>query len=281
MTLTERLLITLSVLCACAAPSGATEAVKAMPDIVAPGQAASLNWFFTGKRVVVSGGRFGTGLDVTGKTVVVDHPKKTTRYQFEVWYTGTAPTKESATPVEKPLHAKYSVVVTVDPQLASLQTYKDSHGWQVRYLPGWGHSCVNMPGEGSDGLVFFQQEDDALERMAIAVIPVKDETSADLMQHVISDIPNHYERAEISTPQDTLYGECAATQMTFVGDDMTHPGARTKSVVIALIRGGKGYVISVRSGASRFEARKVLLNAMLESFVPPPNSSLRSLALGR
>src|ERR1700722_12758927 len=70
-------------------PAHASGEVVAEPALTSPGQSIKLRWYFTGTKVVVAGGRFGTGTIVTGKTSVSDTPHKTTRYTFDVYYNGT------------------------------------------------------------------------------------------------------------------------------------------------------------------------------------------------
>src|SRR5215218_9290812 len=69
-----------------AAPDKAPEAVALQPNPFKPGQTVTLHWLFTGNKVTVSGGRFGKGTVVTGKTLLTDKPTSTTKYTFDVWY---------------------------------------------------------------------------------------------------------------------------------------------------------------------------------------------------
>src|SRR5205085_10698574 len=88
-------------------------AIAAEQNAVSPGQAVTLRWYFTGKKVVVSGGRFGKGAVVTGRTALIDHPRKTTRYVFDFWYRAPVTSQATGKTAIKPLHARYAVVVAV------------------------------------------------------------------------------------------------------------------------------------------------------------------------
>ncbi len=70
----------------------ASDAIGVTPKTSTPGQTVTMKWYFTGSKIVVSGGRFGKGTDVTGKITLTDAPQKTTRYTFDVWYPNPAST---------------------------------------------------------------------------------------------------------------------------------------------------------------------------------------------
>src|SRR5689334_11106969 len=82
--------------------------VTASSESIPPGQAVTLRWNFTGKKVIAIGGRFGKGVNVTKQKTVTDRPKKTTRYTFVVYYEGLAPTPAGKV-VRKPLQARYNI----------------------------------------------------------------------------------------------------------------------------------------------------------------------------
>jgi len=69
----------------------AADAVAVEPAYVTPGKPITLKWYFTGDKVLLSGGRFGKGVVVTGKTSMTDTPRATTKYTFDVWYKVPAP----------------------------------------------------------------------------------------------------------------------------------------------------------------------------------------------
>ncbi|HLV79854.1 MAG TPA: hypothetical protein VKT32_06205 [Chthonomonadaceae bacterium] len=240
-----------------------SNAVVAEPNPVSVGQSVTFHWYFTGTKVVVAGGRFGNGAVVTGRTKLTDQPRKTTRYTFDVWY--RAPVKSPATgkTAVQPLHSRYSVLVEVVPPMAS---YHDSHGWQISYVHGWQMDKVSTPDEGDDGLVFFQPEDDSVERLAVAIMPVRNMNSADLIQKIQADVPAHYDSPQFITENTFLYRDTPAVWAIFTGLDQTHPGTRTQSMILAFVRDGHAYVISARTQADRFAARRALLERMVKSF---------------
>jgi hypothetical protein len=243
-----------------------SNAVAVEPNLISPGQTITLRWYFTGTKVVVAGGRFGKGMVVTGKTSVTDHPRKTTRYTFDVWYRTNVVSPTTGKKTLATLHQQYTAVAEVSVALPGLHSYKDPHGWQVSYLIGWKRDHVTTPDEGSDGLVFFQKEDDSVERLAIAIMPVKDMTSEELIHKIRNDVPSHYDSPQFLQQVDLSYQEVPAQFMTFTGMDLTHPGTKTASVVLAFVRAGKAYVISARTDAAHFKARQALLENMVKSF---------------
>lgn len=85
----------------------AADAVAVDPPYVTPGKPITLKWYFTGEKVTISGGRFGKGTVVTGKTSITDTPRATTKYTFDVWYKAPAPKPaETKTPDNKPTDPK-------------------------------------------------------------------------------------------------------------------------------------------------------------------------------
>jgi uncharacterized protein YkwD len=94
-----------------ATPSAAqtADAIRVTPRSCAAGQTVTLKWYFTGVRVVVCGGRFGKGADVTGRTTLTDTPRKTTRYTFDVWY----PDPKSTANPKTLLHTQYTATAEV------------------------------------------------------------------------------------------------------------------------------------------------------------------------
>src|SRR5258706_15035085 len=129
------------------------------------GETVTLRWYFTGTKVMVSGGQFGSGADVTGITAVTDTPVKPTQYTFDVDYLGT-PAGATDAAVKVPLHAKYSVTVQVvsgaeEPTV----TYVNPYGWQVSYLKAWKRDNVELPDPANNALMYFQPEEDSIERL--------------------------------------------------------------------------------------------------------------------
>ncbi len=375
--------------------------VAVLPTVTTPGKPITIKWYFTGEKVLISGGRFGKGTVVTGKNSVTDTPQATTRYTFDVWYrvpvaaaspapnvlsgvakgpgskaiqipsvtlpapgsmfpakapaqgtpTGvmpvaTVPTPQpkeggskaihiqevilpspgSVVPVKSPSptasaavpspashgNTPPAVVPTAPPAVQApgtalpagspavpnggvqapptapaftlqhvqyttyaevwsgiypaMNSYRDSHGWQVNFLSGWKRDNVPTAAEGSDGLVYFQQEDDSVERLAVAIMPSKEMTLDDLMKKVNTDVDNHYLKATLTEPVDITLHSVPAKMTTFTGLDMSHPGTQTSSVVVLFVRNGKAYVISARSNATHFNGRRPILEKMALSF---------------
>ncbi len=92
-----------------ASSAQAAEAIAVTPKPSAPGQTVTLKWYFTGTKVVVAGGRFGKGVEVTGRTTLTDTPQKTTRYTFDVWF----PDSKSAAIPKPVIHVQYTATAEV------------------------------------------------------------------------------------------------------------------------------------------------------------------------
>lgn len=246
-------------------------AVAVEPGVVAPGQTVNLRWYFTGTKVMVSGGRFGKGTVVTGKSNISDHPLKTTRYTFDVWYRPAAdPAKPDVKP--EPMHIQYNAVAAVD----KLTTYRSGTGWDVSYLKGW-RTDTYSPEPGSR-IFYFQPEEDSVERLAVAVLPANaDQTAADLMQSVRSDIPSHYTNVEFLSQYEITHQKEAAQLTVFRGIDSSHPQTRTETVMMAVVKNGHAYVISARTHANRFQDRQALLEGLVRSLnLPGPSTRVSS-----
>lgn len=254
-------LATLSV----SSPARAAGEVVAEPNVVRPGQTVKLRWYFTGAKVLVSGGRFGKGVVVTGRTSITDTPHKTTRYTFDVYYKGEASTSSGETAV-KPEHAHYTVLAEVDTSPpVKMINYKDPHGWKIDYFAGWERD-VDIPDTGTKGVIYFQKEYDSVERMAVAVMPANSMSLDDLRQRVLADVPERYTDLKVDPQTTCTVGDSEAQLMTLSGMDVTHPGTRTASEVLIVIHDGRAYVVSVRTSASRFAERKHALEKMIKSF---------------
>src|ERR1051325_10511562 len=97
--------------------------IAVSPNPVQPGHLVTLQWYFTGNKVVVSGGRFGKGTVVTGKSRLTDTPSTTTRYPCDVWYPGQKTDAATGKVELAPLHAQYSAIAEVTaPIPADMQT---------------------------------------------------------------------------------------------------------------------------------------------------------------
>jgi hypothetical protein len=230
---------------------------------VAPGQAVNLRWNFSGNKIVAYGGRFGKGVDVTKKTFVTDHPKKTTRYSFQVFYKGIGNSKKGER-VKMPLQTRYDIVIQVI-RVPTLSSYRATRGWQINYLKGWKPEAVTTPQVGKNGLVFFQPEDDAVERLAVAMIPSSGLTTQELMQKISSDIADKYDETEVVKQEEILYRNAPALWVTFKGKSNAHEGLLTQSVIMAFVNNGQAYFVSARTAATQFAKKQTLLETMVKS----------------
>jgi hypothetical protein len=243
----------------CARAELEPRAVAVEPGVVLPGQPITLRWYFTGTKVVVSGGRFGKGAVVTGKNELTDRPAKTTRYTFDVWY---KPAPDPAKPDEKPApqHIQYNAIAAVD----RLASYHGSEGFDVRYLKGW--RTDSFAPEPGSRVYYFQPEEDAVERLAVAVLPIKeDQTAADIMQKVRDDVPSHYTKVEFVSQYELTRQKEPAQITTFRGIDQSHPNTKTTSIILVCTHRGRAYVISARTQATRFPERQPLLDGLVRS----------------
>jgi hypothetical protein len=245
------------------------KAIAVEPGVTMPGQPVTIRWYFTGTKVVVSGGRFGKGSVVTGKSELTDRPTKTTKYTFDVWYKPPPdPAKPEVTPAQ--LHVQYNAVAAVD----LLTSFHGSEGFDIRYLKGWRtDSFAPEPGKK---VYYFQPEEDSVERLAVAVVPIKEtETAADIMEKVRNDVPSHYTQVEYVSRYDLSKQKEAAQISTFKGIDTTHPNTRTTSIVLVVVRRGKAYVVSARTHASKFTERQALLDGLVRSVSFPSTTASR------
>lgn len=264
----------LPVILALGAPAAWGEGeIAADRNPIAKGEKVTLRWHFTGDKVTVSGGRFGKGTVVTGKTSLEDTPSRTTRYTFNVWYRGRA----AGSPAEAApalLHARYHIDIEVyDPRSAGMAEYRSPSGWLIRTLRQWRADPVPMPDPANNALVFFQKEEDSVERVAVAVVPVREASASALMDRVQQDMPSRYDGIQIHSRKDVTHEGVPAVLTVFSGGDNTHPGTRTTSLVLAFVREGRGYVISARTQASQFAARRPLLEKLVRSFTLTPARS--------
>ena len=251
----------------CSTNAYASDAVSANRNPVMLGQPVTLNWYFTGTKVVLSGGRFALGTPVTGKTTITDKPTKTTKYTFAVDYLGT-PAGAKDDSVKVPLHATYCITVeVVDPKVMGLQTYNNPYGWSISYLNGWKRDKVELGDPANNALMYFQPEEDSVERLAVAIMPVKEASVASLMKSLKSDLPSRYASVSVLSEEELMYEGVPATRFTFTGMDNSHPGVKTQTVLIAFVKDGKGYVVSARTAAARFPARQKVLETLVKSFL--------------
>jgi hypothetical protein len=246
--------------------AASSKAIAVEPAVVAPGQPVTLRWYFTGDKVVVSGGRFGKGTVVTGKTLLKDTPTKTTQYKFNVWYKVPESSPDGQT-TQKPIHIEYAVQAIVEkPVPISLKTYRDPYGWQVAHLLGWKFDKERLPDPANNALVFFQQEDDSVERLAVSILPVTDMDNGQLVSKIEKSLFQNYGEVQMGTPAEIRHGGTPAVLTTFTGMDNSHPGTRTQTLILAFVKDGRGYIVSARTNAVRFDFRRAALEKMVRSF---------------
>lgn len=233
---------------------------------IAPGETVRLRWFFTGDKVTVVGGSFGKGAAVTGKSTIMDKPKTTTRYTFTNQFSAQMKDPKTGSMVRKPFKAVYSIVIEVEPEKAWLNTFKAGR-YQVAYRRGWKADAVNLQGEGSDALVYFQKEDDSVERMSVAVMAANDMTNEDLIKKVRASIPGSYSEIINIGEEPMMIGGTPAIKFTFAGKASTHPNVLTHTILAVFVKDSRAYVVSTRTFSAQYEARKRLMEKMLSSFV--------------
>ena len=235
--------------------------IAATPSLVRPGETVTLRWYFTGDKVVVSGGRFGKGVVVTGKTSLTDTPKVTTRYVFTTNYHG-----QDGKGVVRPLTAKFNIVVEVlTPLVTAPVPYHGPHGWDIAAVTGWRTDVFYKPAQGRD-ITYFQPEQDSLERITVAVVPEKMADCETLLKKITDDMPTYYTKFKVvSQQQITQCGEPAILAV-FTGKDVSHQEADTESMVLAFVHGNHCYVVSARTRASYFRLRQPQMEKMLRSF---------------
>jgi len=117
----------------------AADAIAITPNPCAPGQTVTLKWYFTGTKVLVAGGRFGKGAEVTGRTSLTDTPQKTTRYTFDVWY----PDPKSAASPKAQIHAQYTATAEVGEIVKELP--EEQIGLQVLELVNKERAASQLP----------------------------------------------------------------------------------------------------------------------------------------
>jgi hypothetical protein len=244
-----------------------SQAVIAVPAAVSAGDPVTLRWYFTGDKVTVSGGRFGNGSVVTGRTAISDRPTKTTRYTFNVDYRGQKVNSATGKTEIAPLHATYSVVVAVSPAVkVDLNTYRDRYGWQIACLKSWKRDPVSFPDPANNALIYFQQEDDSVERLAVSVLPADQMTATQLMGKAQKSLPSNYEQLQVISDEELTFSGVPAVFSIFTGMDQSHPGTKTESLMLAFVKEGRAYVLSARTAASQFPARRPVLEKLVRSF---------------
>jgi len=204
---------------------------------------------------------------------VTDAPKKTTVYGFDLWPRGTdhGGKKKQGAPAAGRQH--YTVAVHVyEGTFPPLQTYQDWLHWRIDYVAGWKRYAMPQIDPANNALLYFQPEEDSVERLAVAIVPTKATTCAELMHEVMLETPSQYDVLEDVSQKETTQDALPATWLTFKGIDRAEPDIATRSLVMALVRDGKGYVISARARAGEFDKWERLLRCLVRSFAFTPKA---------
>jgi hypothetical protein len=218
---------------------------------------------------MVSGGGFGAGKELKGRTSAQDRPTRVTTYVVEP--IGPAKLRGNKT-APKRYRLLVDVYAGTFPKLA---TYTDTRGWSMDVIAGWNRYVVDLPDPGNNELVYFQPEEDSVERTAVSIVPVRDMDAMQLMRKVETEIPTQYDMLTRTGLKETKQGGLKAAWMTFTGTELSHPDTPTKSMVLAFVKGPRGYVISARTSANDYASREKLLRCLIRSFtfldhpVPP------------
>jgi len=240
--------------------SGQPAGITAKPNPASPGQTVTLTWHFVGDKVMLYGGRFGLGVNVTTRKSITDKPRKSTRYAVIVWH-------RPAGPGTSRVQSRYEVAVeTMAPE--PLAVHRGAQGWQVKYPKAWRADSSRLPDPANNGLVFFQKEPDSVERLAVSVLPAQDGGSEGLIKKVRASAQTSYRHMRVVTESATTHAGVPAAWMVFSGQPETHPGVGTQSMVLAFVKGARAYVVSARTRATRYGARATALERMIRSFTP-------------
>ncbi len=252
-------------------PQGQEASFSASPNPTSPDRPVTLTWHFVGDKIVISGGRFAKGVDVTTRKFVVDKPHRTTRYRVDVWYRTEKVVGKPNTPSRK-VHAFYEVVVTISSSsLGSLKLYTDQQGWKLKYPAGWRHDVVHLPDPSNNSLVYFQKEEDRVERLAVSMLPAPDGGAETLLKKLKSSVYSSYSNVKFISEAPTTFAGTAATWLVFSGSDDAHPGVATQSMAAIFVKGTRAYVVSARTRASNYASRSVVLEQALRTFFTADN----------
>jgi hypothetical protein len=236
-------------------------AVYAEPNPALPGQTVELHW--TAGSAVIKGGKFGSGTEVKD-TSAEDKPAKTTMYVISpVTASSKNKTKKAAA---APFKRTVVPVQILEGALPKIATYTDTRGWRLDVISGWNRYVVSLPDPVNNALIYFQREEDDVERLAVSIVPADGMTSAQLMRKVETEIPTQYDQLEKTGQKETTQGGITASWMTFTGTEISHPETPSKSMVLAFVKGPRGYVISGRAAANRYAEREKILRCLMRSF---------------
>lgn len=244
--------------------------VTAEPNPCLPGQTVTFTLPTGMTRGTVSGGRFGSRREIKKSESLLDFPRKETLYTFDIW---SAPesagnAKQSSKPEQ---HQQVKVTVAVySGTFPKLTTYQNPQRWRIDTVIGWIRNVIPQPDPATESLIYFQPQDDSPERVAVAIMPVKENTCGDLMKTVLMDAPTQYDILEHVQQKETIQCGVPATWATFDGVDHALPDTPTKSMILTFVRNGVGYIISGRARANRFDQWEKLLHSLVRSFAIEP-----------
>jgi hypothetical protein len=145
-------------------------------------------------------------------------------------------------------------------------SFHSQAGWQITHLREWEPYLVQTMDDVPDGLVYFQKQDNDVERVAVAALPAAELTAARLMEQVRADAPRRYKQLKLTAVTGTTFLGGPACKMTFQGVPHTHPKVLTESIVVTFVRGEYAYVLSARTSVAQFKTRKSVLEKMIHSF---------------
>jgi hypothetical protein len=256
--------------------------VTADPNPCLPGQTVYFYPPKGAKKVVVTGGSFAQPTDVTGQPLITDKLAKTTTYRFELWQAGGAQAAGKPAPL-----TPRQVSVTVDVyagKFPPIATYFDTRNWRIDVTAGWNRYSVPTIDPVNDAVIYFQPSEDSPDRVAVAIVPVNKETdSKALLRQVLAEAPSQYDVFLDVTQKVTTQCGLPASWMTFKGIDQALAGIPTRSMVLTMVRGDHGYVISARTREGEYATKERLLRCLVRSFTfaqSPPRKPAPTLKKG-
>jgi hypothetical protein len=198
-------------------------------------------------RVRAIGGGFGAGLDDDGDGPLTSAVWKPTNYKFKVWMPAAKGSAQQARMVESALTVGVSAG-----RFPPLATYWDWRHWKIDVPDGWSRYASGGQDPAQSALIYFERDEDSPERVAVAMLPAGAMTSDELARKVKDELPTQYDVLKSVAMWPTSYGGDAADWLAFQGIDRAQPDVLTQSDVLVFVHGGRGYVISARTPASRY-----------------------------
>lgn len=246
---------------------GALAGIHASPQQALPGQSVTFYLPRGAIRIRVAGGGFQSETDLTGQSLATDTPSQTSVYRFTYWICteSGARRRTEVVPVTR--------LVGAFPRLA---TYWDWRRWRIDCVAGWNRYVTPQTDPANNGLIFFQPVEDSPERITVAIVPVRDLTASELMRQVLIEAPTQYDVMQEHYAKETTHGGLPAAWAEFSGLDRALAGIPTRSMVLAFVRDGRGYVISARAREAEFRAKEPLLRALVRSFAIDPRPAPRT-----